>query len=152
MSGKLPYIWGVRQIAGQKDSYRTLPGETHDMPRASQLPSGEQQQRIKGERLEARVTAELKAMFQRAADLKGLTLTDYVINSLVDSSQQVIRDHEVLAFTGRNRDAFIKALMNPPAASPKLVAALARYRESIENGHQTIQTDVAGRRKARSKP
>jgi uncharacterized protein (DUF1778 family) len=124
---------------------------SHDMQSSKQLPSGEQHQRVKGERLEARVTAELKAMFQRAADLKGLTLTDYVINSLVDSSQQVIRDYEVLAFTGRNRDVFLKALMNPPAASPKLVAALARYREGIENGHRTNQTGTTGRRKARSK-
>ena len=115
------------------------------------LPSGEQQ-RVKGERLEARVTAELKAMFQRAADLRGLTLTDYVINSLVDSSQQVIRDHEVLTLSGRNREVFLEALMNPPPASPKLVAALARYRESIENGHQNKQTGTAGRRKTRSKP
>ena len=122
------------------------------MPRASHLPSGEQQQRIKGERLEARVTAELKAMFQRAADLKGLTLTDYVINSLVDSSQQVIRDHEVLTLTGRNREVFLEALMSPPPASPKLVSALARYRKSIENAHQTNQAGGASRRKARSKP
>ena len=86
------------------------------------------------------------------SDLKGLTLTDYVINSLVDSSQQVIRDHEVLTLTGRNREVFLGALMNPPPASPKLVAALARYRKSIENGHQTKQTGTAGRRKARSKP
>ena len=121
------------------------------MPQARHLPSGEQQQRVKGERLEARVTAELKAMFQRAADLKGLTLTDYVINSLVDSSQQVIREHEVLTWSGRNREVFLQALMNPPPASPKLVAALARYKESIENGHKTNQS-TSGRRKARGKP
>src|SRR5690242_11080332 len=124
-------------------------GETYGMPRASHLPSGEQQQRIKGERLEARVTAELKAMFQRAADLKGLTLTDYVINSLVDNSQQVIREHEVLTLIGRNREIFLETLMSPPPASPKLVSALARYRKSIENGHQTNQAGTTGRRKAR---
>jgi uncharacterized protein (DUF1778 family) len=121
------------------------------MPRARHLPSGELPQVIKGDRLEARVTAELKAMFQRAADLKGLTLTDYVINSLVDSSQQVIRDHEVLTLVGRNRDALLNALMNPPPPSPRLVAALARYRKSIENGHQTNEAGKTGR-KARSKP
>ena len=99
--------------------------------------------------MEARVTAELKAMFQRAADLKGLTLTDYVINSLVDSSQQVIREHEVLTWSGRNKDVFLEALLNPPPASPKLVAALARYKESIENGHPTKSR--TGHRKARSK-
>ena len=98
------------------------------------------------------MTAELKAMFQRAADLKGLTLTDYVINSLVDSSQQVIRDHEVLTLTGRNREISLEALMSRPPPSPKLVSALARYRKGIENGHQANQTGATGRRKARSKP
>lgn len=121
------------------------------MPRASRSQSGDQR-RVKGERLEARVSSELKAMFQRAAELKGLTLTDYVINVLVDSSQQVIRDHEVVTWTGRNREVFLQALMNPPPPSPSLVAALTRYRKIVENEQATKGSVQPGHRKARSKP
>lgn len=121
------------------------------MQRASQLQREGQQHRAKPERLEARVTSELKASFQRAADLKGLTLTDYVINALVDDAQQVIRDHEVLTWTGRNREVFLQALMNPPPPSPSLVAALARYRKMVGNEQSAKGTTRPGHRKARSK-
>jgi uncharacterized protein (DUF1778 family) len=80
----------------------------------------------KDERLEARVPAELKTMFQRAADLEGLTLTDYVISALVEKSRSTIREHEVITLTGRNREVFLEALQNPPKISPKLAAALAK--------------------------
>ena len=120
------------------------------MPRASHSRS-EDRQRSTGERLEARVSAELKALFQRAAELKGLTLTDYVINVLVDSSQQVIRDHEIITWTGRNREVFLQALMNPPPPSPSLVAALARYRKLAKNEQATKGIARSGNLKARSK-
>jgi uncharacterized protein (DUF1778 family) len=121
------------------------------MDKAPAYSGKERQQRAsKGERLEARVTAELKAMFQRAAELRGLTLTDYVINTLVDNSQQVIRDYEVLTLTSRNREAFLQALMNPPPPSSKLVSALARYRKSVENEQAPKGPPRTGRSKARS--
>jgi uncharacterized protein (DUF1778 family) len=139
MSGRLPDVINVQNLRR----------ENHHMQRASQLQNIEP--RAKGERLEARVSAELKAMFQRAAELKGLTLTDYVINVLVDSSQQVIRDHEVITWTGRNREVFLQALMNPPPPAPSLVAAFARYRKIIENEQPTKGPVQRGHRKARSK-
>jgi uncharacterized protein (DUF1778 family) len=78
----------------------------------------------KDERLEARVPVELKTMFQRAADLEGVTLTDYVISALVEKSRTTIREHEVITLTGRDREVFLEALQNPPKIGPKLAAAL----------------------------
>jgi uncharacterized protein (DUF1778 family) len=122
------------------------------MDKSTQSPSrGQQHRALKGERLEARVPSELKKMFQRAAELKGLTLTDYVINVLVDNSQQVIREHEVLTWTGRNREVFLQALMNPPPPAPSLVAALSRYRKIVENEQIKKRSAEPGHRKARSK-
>jgi uncharacterized protein (DUF1778 family) len=82
----------------------------------------------KDERLEARVPADLKTMFQRAADLEGVTLSDFVITALVERSRVTIREHEVITLTGRNREVFLEALQNPPKISPKLAAALNEMR------------------------
>jgi len=121
------------------------------MDKTPEYPGEDRQQRVsKGERLEARVTSELKAMFQRAAELRGLTLTDYMINTLVDSSQQVIRDHDVLTLTSRNREAFLQGLISPPQPSSRLVSALARYRKSVEDEQAPKGASRAGRSKARS--
>jgi uncharacterized protein (DUF1778 family) len=87
----------------------------------------------KSERLEARVPVELKTMFQRAADLEGVTLSDFVIRSLVEKSRSTIREHEVITLSGRNRDVFLEALRNPPAVSPRLAAALNQLRGRAED-------------------
>ncbi len=89
---------------------------------------------LKDERLEARVPAELKTMFQRAADIEGVTLSNYLITALVERSRATIREHEILTLSGRSREVFLEALRNPPAIVPKLAAALAILAEP--HGHR----------------
>ena len=109
----------------------------------------------KDERLEARVPVELKTMFQRAADLEGLTLTDYVISALVEKSRATIREHEVITLTGRNREVFLEALQNPPKISPKLAAALNKLEGPRANDtHRagTVARDAQQSRLRKRKP
>ena len=49
----------------------------------------------KRERLEARVTPE-KALRQRAADLAGRTLTDFIVTCLEAAAAETIEVHEVI--------------------------------------------------------
>ena len=79
-------------------------------------------------RLEARVDPELKELFQRAADLQGLTLSDFLISSLRDSALRTLHEHEVLRLSRRDSMAFAAALLSPPAPNAKLKAAARRYR------------------------
>ncbi|MBI3977406.1 MAG: DUF1778 domain-containing protein [Chloroflexi bacterium] len=83
----------------------------------------------KRERLEARVTSEQKALFQRAADLSGRSLSDFVIRSVQAAAEEAIRTHQVLELTARETEAFVAALENPPAPNERLRAAARRYVE-----------------------
>ncbi len=83
----------------------------------------------KRERLEARVTAEQKALFQRAADLEGRTLTDFIVGSLQASAQDTIARHERIALSPAASEAFVETLLNPPEPGPELGRAARRYRE-----------------------
>jgi len=47
--------------------------------------SGKATTKVRNERLEARVSRDQKALFQRAAELQGRTLTDFVIASVHDA-------------------------------------------------------------------
>jgi len=47
-------------------------------------------------RLETRVTAEQKRLFQRAADLTGRSLTDFILNSAQEVAARIVREHDVL--------------------------------------------------------
>jgi uncharacterized protein (DUF1778 family) len=75
-------------------------------------------------RLEARVTDDQKALFQRAADLTGRSLTDFVVSSAQEIATRTVREREVLTLSGLDRKVFLDALLNSqfsfafPAPSP----------------------------------
>lgn len=83
-------------------------------------------------RLEARVTQQQKELVRRAADLSGLTLSDFVVSSLQSAAEEAIRTHQVIELTARSTEAFVKALLNPPAPSERLRAAAREYLASVD--------------------
>ena len=80
------------------------------------------------ERLGARVPTEVKAVLQRAADLTGRSLTDFVIASAQAAAEETIRQHEVMQLTAADSSRLAEALLNPPAPNVELRAAFAEYR------------------------
>jgi uncharacterized protein (DUF1778 family) len=93
--------------------------------------SNEKPERSKTERLEARLSKEQKELFQRAADILGLTLTDFVIISLQSAAKQAIQEHEIMTLSRRDQEVFVEALLNPPAPSTKLRAAAQSYKHKM---------------------
>ena len=87
----------------------------------------------KRERLEARVSAEQKALIERAAALQGQSLTDFVVQSAQAAAVAVIREREVLALTERDTAALVEALLNPAPPNEALRAAFARHRDLVES-------------------
>jgi uncharacterized protein (DUF1778 family) len=85
----------------------------------------------KRERLEARVSAEQKALLQRAADLMGRSLSDFIVGSAQRAAEEVIREHTIVMLTAQDSRAFVEALLNPPDASERLRAAAARYKQEF---------------------
>ena len=80
------------------------------------------------ERLEARITLDQKRLFQRAANLRGTTLTDFVVASTQRMAQETINDFEVLSLRGEAGEAFVKAILNPPRPNKSARRAAARYK------------------------
>lgn len=87
----------------------------------------------KAERLEARVSYEQKKLFQKAADLLGRSLTDFIVNTLQKTAKQIIREHEIVKLSSSDRVIFIKALLNPPKPNSRLLKAVKRYEKDITN-------------------
>ena len=85
----------------------------------------------KNARLETRVTAEQKRLFQRAADLTGRSLTDFILTSAQEVAARTVREHDVLTVSGRDRELFVSALLQPPASSRRLRQAAGRYRRAL---------------------
>ena len=85
----------------------------------------------KEERLEARVTADQKRLIERAAELRGTTLTDFVVVSAQQAAARTIRDFESLALCEEAREVFIKAVLNPAGPNEAARAAAKRYRKQM---------------------
>ena len=79
------------------------------------------------ERLEARISPAAKELCQRAAIIQGRTLTDFVLNSAVETATRIIRENEFVELTLRDRIAFVEALLNPPAPNVRLQNAIGRH-------------------------
>jgi uncharacterized protein (DUF1778 family) len=88
----------------------------------------QQRQFKKIERVEARLNPEQKRRIEYAASLKGTSISDFMVSSADDAAVRAIEQHEVWTLTGRDREAFVKALLHPPAPSPRMRAAVRRYR------------------------
>ncbi|MDJ1160279.1 DUF1778 domain-containing protein [Chelatococcus sp. SYSU_G07232] len=85
--------------------------------------------RVRGERLETRVTAEQKKLIERAAALQGRTVTDFVLTSVQDAARRAIEEHSQLALSLRDSEAFVDALLNPKPVNDRLRETVRRYRE-----------------------
>lgn len=83
----------------------------------------------KAERLEARITPAQKEILQRAAELEGRSLTDFVVSSAQAAARLIIAQHEILLLSAKDREVFVNALLNPPAPNGKLRRAARRYKQ-----------------------
>ena len=88
--------------------------------------------RRKRSRLEARISAAEKELLKRAADLQGCTLTEFVVRSAQEAARKALKEHQMMSLTARDTEAFVKALLKPPAPSKKLKRAAERYKKVME--------------------
>ena len=79
-------------------------------------------------RLEARISPDQKRLIERAASLRGTTVTDFIVASAQQAAAETIRNHESMRLDADARDLFVKAVLNPPAPNRAAKAAAQRYR------------------------
>ncbi len=82
-------------------------------------------------RLEARISQETKALVQKAADLEGRTLTDFVVTSVQAAAYKVIEHHQTLKLSIEDGEAFVDAILNPPKPNEALKSAALRYKQTM---------------------
>ena len=83
-------------------------------------------------RLEARIPVQVYDLMQRAARLRGLTLTGYLIATAGEDARRVVEDAEIMRLAREDQIRFAEALINPPKRNPRLARAAKRRAELIE--------------------
>jgi uncharacterized protein (DUF1778 family) len=86
--------------------------------------------RVRGERLEARITTDQKILIERAAALQGRTVTDFVLTSVQEAALRAIEEHRRLELSLRDSQAFVNALLDPQPVNERLRDTVRRYRRA----------------------
>jgi len=64
-------------------------------------------------------------------ELRGSTVTDFVVVSAQHAAAETIRDFETLVLRDEARDVFINAILNPPPPNDTARAAAQRYKTEM---------------------
>ena len=83
-------------------------------------------------RLEARLPASVYALLKRAAELKGRSLSDFVINAARDAAQRAIEDEGIIRLSAEDQARFAQALINPPAPNAALKSAMRSHLKNVQ--------------------
>lgn len=75
---------------------------------------------LKNERLDFRVSPDQKSILERAAEIKHVSLSSYVISSSLRQAQIDLTENETLILSNRDRDSIMAALENPPKPNEAL--------------------------------
>ena len=81
-------------------------------------------------RFDARLSAEEKALFEKAAELGGFrSLTEFVLRSAHKRAKEIIDEYELIIASKRDSDIFFNAILNPEPPNAKLKAAAAKFKK-----------------------
>lgn len=83
----------------------------------------------KDSRIDLRVTQEQKELLERAASLKGVSLSAYTLFHVLPAAKQDVDACERLVLSNRDRDLFMSVMENPPELKGKLKSAIHKYRD-----------------------
>lgn len=88
----------------------------------------------KGDRLVARVSPEDKALITRAAAMAGQSVAVFMVTTARKVAEETLESRERIVLNAEESRRFVKALLAPPRAPTKRMAAAMRaYRATVKS-------------------
>lgn len=82
-------------------------------------------------RFDARLNEDQKLLIQRAADLEGRSMTDFVLHSAEAAAAKVIEHRSMLILTARETEAFVQSILHPPPPGRVLREAFRHHKRQM---------------------
>ncbi|KMO42062.1 hypothetical protein VQ02_04210 [Methylobacterium variabile] len=83
-------------------------------------------------RLEARIPVQVYDTMLRAAELRGMTLTGFVMATAGEDARRVVEEAEILRMAQADQVRFAEALIDPPKPNGRLKRAAQRHAALIQ--------------------
>ena len=75
---------------------------------------------LKAERIDFRANINQKAILERAAEIKHVPLSSYILTSSLKQAQIDLAENEIVLLSNRDRDLIMSLLENPPEPNEAL--------------------------------
>ena len=75
---------------------------------------------VKDSRVDFRVSDVQKSLLERAAEIKHLSLSSYILSSSIKQAELDIAENEMLILSNGDRDLVMSAFENPPEPNEAL--------------------------------
>jgi uncharacterized protein (DUF1778 family) len=92
--------------------------------------NGHLRPRSRQTRIQVRLTALQMVDIQRAAALRGQTVSEFLLASATDVARQIVSEHTSIELTQQEQVVFVQALLDPQSAAPRLHRAVETYRKA----------------------
>lgn len=86
---------------------------------------------LRKERLDLRLPAAAKSQIEKAAELQGRSVSDFVVAAALSQASQVIEQQMIMKLCLDDSMALAEAFINEPAPNKKAIEAARRYRERM---------------------
>jgi len=86
------------------------------------------------ERIACRISPELKTRIANAADVMGLTTSEFIVSKAVEAADEVLRSHQTVMLSERDWDIIMEANAHPGELNESLIQAAARFKQGKEKG------------------
>ena len=83
----------------------------------------------KDARIDIRLDSRLKQRIERAAALKNLDVSSFILSHIVEVADQEIAAQDRLVLSDRDRDLFLSLVASPPEPNQALVKAAKRFKK-----------------------
>ena len=117
---------GTKRASGSKVRRRLPTGsgsiaESAAAAIAKAAAAGPDAVKSREQRISMRVLDDQKRLFQRAAGLKGQTLSDFILTSSEKAAEEVLGSQTRFVVSEEQQQKFVEALDAPPRANEKLL-------------------------------
>jgi uncharacterized protein (DUF1778 family) len=86
---------------------------------------------LKKERLDLRIPPAVKIQIEKAAELQGRSVSDFVVAAALAQATQIIEQQMVLKLCLEDSMALAEAFVTEPEPNPKAIEAAQRYRQKL---------------------
>lgn len=86
-------------------------------------------------RLTARIPLAVKETLQKAADLSGATLNQFLVQAALKEAHQILEAERVIALSEKDAQTVFSLLENPPEPNTRLKAAVEKHKAFFREGH-----------------